>query len=102
MFNPDESLKYSQFITHNDRSEARLVVEVFAVRTDRFTLVQRREVEEVRRAVHLVVELLRVGERQIVLHVRVVPHTYNIKHQQSHQTVNAASNHGQLSTVGSE
>ena len=52
------------------------VVEVLAVGTDRFSFIQRREVEEVWRAVHLVVEFLRIGERQIVLHVRVVPHSY--------------------------
>ena len=36
------------------------------------------EVHEVARSVHLVVELLRVGERQFIAHVRVVSNTHEV------------------------
>ncbi len=55
---------------------AGLVVEVLPVRADRLSLVETGEVEEVGRAVHLVVKLFRVGQHQLVLHVRVVTHAW--------------------------
>lgn len=52
-----------------------LRVHILTVGVVDLTLLQRGEVEEVRRPVDLVVELLRVGELQVILHVWIVPHT---------------------------
>ena len=49
-------------------------VEVLAVGAHYLRLLQTAEVEEVRRPMQLVVELLRVRQRDLVLHVRVVVH----------------------------
>ena len=50
-------------------------VHILAVRVVDLALLQRGEVEEVRGPVHLVVELLGVGQLQVVLHVGVVADT---------------------------
>ena len=52
-------------------------------------LLQRAEVEEVRRTVHLVVELLGIGQRQLILLVGVVSDTCNRRHSTRVQTASS-------------
>lgn len=56
--------------------EAGLGVEVLPVGGVNLPLLQQGEVEEVRRAMDLVVKLLGVGELQLVFHVGVVANTW--------------------------
>lgn len=52
-----------------------LGIEVFSVRRVDLTLLQESEVEEVGRSVHLVVELFRICQLQLILHVGIMPDT---------------------------
>ena len=56
-----------------------LAEHIFSVRPDGFrTLLNAGEVHEVAGPVYLMVELLGVGECQLVAHVRVVSHTHEV------------------------
>jgi len=56
-----------------------LAEHIFPVRAYRLpTLLNRRKVHEMTRSVHLMVELLRVAQRQLVPHVGVVAHSHEV------------------------
>lgn len=55
-----------------------LTIEVLAVRAHVIPVLERAECEEVRRAVNLVVELLRVRQQEVVLHVCIVTNAHEV------------------------
>ena len=69
------------FSFHEDRNEQRLCKQVLPIRTNLKRLFGVGEDLEMGRAVNLMVELLRVGQNQLILHAGVMANTWNNGHK---------------------